>query len=116
MDFDAAIVAHVRWKYRLQDYIEGKGQEALDAEIVACDDRCDLGKWLKVADKAHSSTTLEDLRKEHAAFHKCAADVVRTSQAGRANDARALLGTASAYTTHSTAVVHLIKKCAGECG
>ncbi|MBS2017391.1 MAG: CZB domain-containing protein [Deltaproteobacteria bacterium] len=110
MDFSAAIVAHTRWKYRLVDYVEGRSAEKLDADAIACDDRCDLGKWIHASRALEASKTFVELRTEHAAFHTCAAEVVRTRQAGRVDDARKLLEITSPYVVHSTAVVTLIKK------
>jgi len=46
LNFMSAIEAHVRWKARLDSYIQGTSNEELKVEIVCRDDVCPLGKWI----------------------------------------------------------------------
>ncbi len=45
-NFMNAIEAHVRWKVRLEAYINGTNEEELDADVVCRDDQCMLGQWI----------------------------------------------------------------------
>lgn len=110
MDFEAAIVAHMRWKFRLTDYVAGKSTEKLDPSVIECDDKCDLGKWIhSCSDCDPRAKSFVELREAHAAFHRSAAEVVRETQAGRATRAAELLGPNGAYTKQSIGVINLIK-------
>jgi len=76
MDFLEIISAHVRWKQRLRDYIQHKA-EPLDPAFIGRDDQCTLGKWIYGAGQTYAQTqNFENVRTEHAAFHKHAAAVV----------------------------------------
>jgi len=84
IDFMAAIEAHVRWKVRLENYIEGKCDEKLDPEIVGQDNQCPLGKWIYgTGGNQYSANPLfQEIREIHADFHKCSAGIMRQSDAG----------------------------------
>lgn len=105
MNFDDAIVAHMRWTFRLTDYIEGKSKEKLDAKVACRDDACDLGRWIKAGEK---SAELETLRQAHAAFHTQAGSVLEAVDAKRTEEARTILE--GPYLKASTAVILLIKR------
>ncbi|MEW6164170.1 MAG: methyl-accepting chemotaxis protein [Pseudomonadota bacterium] len=94
MDFDAAIDAHRQWKARLLNYVVGNSSEQLDPKAVACDDRCALGQWIYGSCRPvmGGQPVCEGLRTSHAAFHRCAGDIVSTKQAGNIAVARKLLG------------------------
>lgn len=84
IDFMAAIEAHVRWKVRLENYIDGTSTEKLDAEVVGMDNQCPLGKWIYGAggDKYNANPLFQEIREIHANFHKCSAGIMRQSNAG----------------------------------
>lgn len=84
LDFKSAVDAHMRWKTRLETYINGTSAEALVVDVVCRDDQCPLGKWIYtrgVSDFGYSETFF-DMKAHHAHFHRCAGDVLRTAQAG----------------------------------
>jgi hypothetical protein len=96
MDFDAAIGAHISWKYRLGKFIDG-----IDAELgsdsphqaPACQDKfCDLGLWLH-GQGAHYKRLPEyrQLLKQHSHFHACAQEVVKRVKRGDKAGAKSLL-------------------------
>ena len=83
LDFMSAIEAHVRWKVRLENYIEGKCEEKLDPEIVCQDNQCILGKWIYGAGQKYKDNPLfDEIRVVHTEFHKGAAQIIRMSDAG----------------------------------
>ena len=88
VDFDAIIQAHLQWKFKLQQYLDGKG-EALDPAVVGCDDKCAMGKWIYSDGKASygNDPLFEEMRRNHAAFHCCAGDVIRLAQKGEKAEA-----------------------------
>jgi hypothetical protein len=84
VDFMAAIEAHVRWKVRLENYIDGTSKEKLDVEVVAMDNQCPLGKWIYGVggDKYNANPLFQEIRIIHADFHKCSANIIRQANAG----------------------------------
>ena len=82
--FYSAVEAHIKWKVRLSKYIEGTSSEKLDPAVIACDDRCDLGKWIYAnLDNYKESTTFLAVRHDHAEFHKTAAGIVELCHSGQ---------------------------------
>ena len=99
-----AIAAHMQWKARLRN--AALAGEALDAEKVGCDDACPLGQWLHGEGRARwgRRPRFTELVERHAAFHRAAAAVARVSNAGRREEALAMLegGTPFAQATQAT--------------
>jgi hypothetical protein len=93
LNFKSAVDAHMRWKTRLETYINGTSAEELVVDVVCRDDQCPLGKWIYtrgVSDFGYSETFF-DMKAHHAHFHRCAGDVLRTAQAGAKDKALELL-------------------------
>jgi len=78
-----AINAHVRWKIRLEKYVDGTSEEKLDPKIICRDDQCQLGKWINGPALAHfqDDAGLVTLRDDHAQFHIIAGEVVNKMHA-----------------------------------
>ncbi len=111
LDFDAAIQAHGKWKQRLLDYVAG-GDEKLDPAIVGRDDQCALGCWIHGDGRSlRGNTQYGDLKIEHAGFHRCAADVIRTHIAGNTEGAREQID--GEFTNRSKRVIGLIEAMRG---
>lgn len=104
IDFYDTISAHIAWKKRLGEYIEGTG-ETLDSEEVCRDDRCALGRWI-YAHEASFKTVPEykQMRILHANFHQCAGDVIRLADQHQKEKAIALL------SGEYSAISHQVKK------
>lgn len=105
MKLDDAIAAHVGWKLRLRQFADGQG-EKLESAIVRLDDRCPLGQWLHGEGKtlaAHAE--FKTVVASHAAFHRCAADVVRAVEGGSRAKAETLLAPAGAFDKASQETV-----------
>jgi hypothetical protein len=79
-----AVAAHISWKVRLQNYLNGKSDEKLDPMVVCRDDQCSLGKWIhgSAMNHFHAFEPFHQLRADHAQFHYVAANVVKNVQAG----------------------------------
>jgi methyl-accepting chemotaxis protein len=91
--FSQAVEAHTKWKNRLVNFVAGRSDEQLDPKVVACDDKCDLGKWIYGDAQKHSRLTeYRDLREAHATFHKSVGAIVEQVIAGKRDDARQMLG------------------------
>ncbi|MCV5245159.1 CZB domain-containing protein, partial [Escherichia coli] len=75
------INAHLQWRKRLEDCIEGTSQEKLDGGVIMLDDQCVLGKWI-YGKAARSTLSLHpefgELREAHRLFHLYASRVVQT--------------------------------------
>lgn len=78
IDIAEAINAHMRWKARLQRYLDGTADEKLDPMLICRDDQCALGKWIHGAALNHfmGDEEFNTLRSDHAHFHYLAAKVV----------------------------------------
>lgn len=92
LDFDRVINAHLQWKSKLNAFLGGAG-EALDPAVVARDDKCELGCWIHgEGERFTGNVTYREVRTRHAAFHQCAAEVIRLRLSGDAAGAARLLG------------------------
>ncbi|SCZ51878.1 CZB domain-containing protein [Thiohalomonas denitrificans] len=92
-NFLNAIEAHVSWKIRLGDYINGTSEEVLDADIVCRDDQCPLGKWIygQGGELFGDHPKFPTVRDTHMEFHRCAGDVIRLVDSGKIDAARDML-------------------------
>jgi methyl-accepting chemotaxis protein len=108
LDFDGAITAHGKWKQRLLDFVAGGGEQ-LDPMVVGRDDQCALGCWIHGDGRAlRGNAEYTDLKGEHAGFHRCAADVIRTHVAGNSDGAREQI--AGEFTNRSKRVIGLLER------
>lgn len=115
MNFDDAIAAHIKWKVRLTQFIDGTSTEKLSSATVCKDNLCDLGKWIYGdGAKYKSKAQYQDLVKKHANFHVCAGDVVKKVEQNDKPAAKAALGGAFAAASKETvtAIMELKKEAA----
>jgi hypothetical protein len=93
LNFMTAIEAHIKWKSRLESYIQGTSTEDLKVEVICRDDQCPLGKWIYSTGGERFGTidTFGDMKGHHALFHQCAGRIVETAQAGKKDEAMRLL-------------------------
>jgi hypothetical protein len=91
VNFDQAIMAHIRWKSRLKDFINRK--EEIDPVVLGKDDQCELGKWIHGAarrDHGHR-VAFADLKEKHAGFHTAASTVARRARSCAPDEALKML-------------------------
>jgi hypothetical protein len=93
LNFKSAVDAHMKWKIRLESYINGTSTEDLKVAVVCRDDQCPLGKWIysRGGSEFGYSETFFDMKAHHANFHRCAGEVLQTAQAGNTAEALNLL-------------------------
>ena len=92
VDFEAIIDAHQAWKQKLRNAIAGGSEAQLDPNEVCKDNLCALGKWIYSAGKEFEHLEeYQPLRKNHAEFHVCAADILRRAQSGDKDGASSML-------------------------
>lgn len=93
LNFMTAIEAHIKWKSRLVNYIEGTSTEDLKVEIISRDDQCPLGKWIYGVGGEHfgSIDTFGEMKDQHTLFHRCAGHVIDRAKAGEKDEAMRLL-------------------------
>ena len=93
LNFMTAIEAHIKWKSRLETYIQGTSQEDLKVEVVCRDDQCPLGKWIYSTggERFGGIDTFGEMKGQHALFHQCAGRVLETAQQGKKEEAMRLL-------------------------
>lgn len=113
MNFDDAIAAHVKWKVRLTQFIDGTGP-VLVVDVVSNDTLCDLGKWLYgEGEHLKPLRAFRQLVDKHAEFHICAAAIVERAELGDMIGARAILaGIFANISNEMTAAVLEFKKAA----
>jgi hypothetical protein len=102
LDTLCAIEAHIRWKIRLEAYLNGTSSEKLDPAVVEKDCECILGKWIYgVGGKCHGDhPEFLKLKDTHSTFHRCAADIVRMVDRGEISKAQETLHNGD-YAKHS---------------
>ncbi len=107
--FDA-VQAHMAWKKRLMDYLEGRSSEDLQPHNICVDNRCELGKWIHGPGKARlgEQPLFQQLVDEHAKFHYYASKVVEAHQAGDSPLALTIL--AGSFTEQSRSTVNCLAK------
>lgn len=113
MNFDDAIAAHIKWKVRLTQFIDGTSTEQLKSDTVCKDNLCDLGKWIYGdGAKFQAAPHYKDLVSKHANFHRCAADVVKKVEVNDKSGAKAMLSGAFAMASKETvtAIMELKKE------
>ena len=93
LNFMAAIDVHMKWRARLESYIQGASREELRVELISRDDQCQLGQWIHGAGKDQYGTldTFAELRAQHAHFHVCAGKVLISAKDGHKQDALHML-------------------------
>ncbi len=93
LNFKSAVDAHMKWKVRLEGYINGTSNEDLKVETVSCDDKCPLGKWIygEGGQRFGFSETFFEMKAHHTLFHRAAGSVLRAAQAGQKEKALQLL-------------------------
>ena len=93
LDVLEALLAHVRVKKRLLNYIEGHAEEPLEAEAMHRDGDCALGQWLQGEGGTiyADNPLVDELRCRHGEFHHQAAEIVRAVDRGEREWAMELL-------------------------
>ena len=93
LNFMTAIDAHMKWKNRLESYIQGTSQEELSVEVVSCDHQCPLGKWIHGDGGAQFGgfETFGEMKSQHVQFHQCAGRVLDAAQKGHKEEAMGML-------------------------
>jgi hypothetical protein len=101
-----AVAAHMKWKGRLQSYLDGTSQEQLDPMVICRDDQCVLGKWIHgpALNYFHGDEGFHKLRSDHANFHFIAGTVVKKVQENDKAGADALFK--NDYAHASRDVIH----------
>ncbi|MDD5297304.1 MAG: methyl-accepting chemotaxis protein [Rhodocyclaceae bacterium] len=111
MDFDGVIHAHLQWKSKLRDFLDGKGDK-LDPAVVGRDDKCALGQWIYGTGAAHGHKPgFIKLKEKHADFHRCAGHVIQLAQRGdRSGADRVLQDEFAALSEQAVSEIRRIKR------
>jgi methyl-accepting chemotaxis protein len=112
MNFDDAIAAHIKWKVRLSQFIDGTSTEQLKSDTICRDNLCDLGKWIYGDGAKYKALPhYKDLVSKHANFHRCAGDVVKKVETGDRPGAKAsLAGVFATASKETVAAIMELKK------
>ena len=109
-----AIGAHGSWKIKLRTAVN-KGHSEHSVDEVRCDDRCPFGKWLYGGDidaAMKASAPYNVIKRLHAEFHVCAADVLQKATTGDAAGAAQIME--REFTPTSEKLVRGLRKWKGE--
>lgn len=105
-----AIGAHGSWKLNLLMAVK-KGQSEHSIEDVRCDNKCAFGEWLyssDIDDATLSGAPYKVIKRLHAEFHVCAADVLEKATTGNIPGAIELLE--GDFTAQSEKLVRGLRK------
>lgn len=93
LDFADAIEAHLKWKTRLTEYIDGNSTERLDHHVICQDNQCALGKWIYGEGMSFVShiPVFHDMQASHAQFHIQAGKIVELVKSDEKDKALNLL-------------------------
>jgi len=109
-----AIGAHGSWKIKLRTAVNS-GNSSHSVEEVRCDDKCAFGKWLHGHDidqPTRASAPYNVIKRLHAEFHICAADVLKMATSGDTPSATKLLE--GEFAAKSEKLVRGLRKWKGE--
>lgn len=88
------IESHETWKNTLKKLLEQsiKSNIKVDPDVIEQDNNCLFGKWLhsKENEKYLENSDFTTIQLIHIRFRKCAADIVRTFNAGNIEEAEEL--------------------------
>lgn len=102
-------MAHSAWKMRLQNYVEGRSSEKLDANQIAQDSNCELGKWVYGEGTAYKSSPIfDEIQKKHQEFHRLASEVVQLKNSGNEAKAKASLAPGGSFALCSQDTLSLL--------
>jgi len=104
MNLDNAVHSHAQWKLRFREAILNK--EHVDAEVIARDDCCEVGRWLHGEGALHWGERAEFLeaRAKHKAFHVQAGLIAQLINSGEMPAAERALESGSTYARASSEV------------
>jgi len=116
MNIEDFISKHAEWKIKFRNAITKK--EKLDAETIAKDNVCDLGKWLYGEAKAKFGklASYSEVVAKHAAFHTEASKVAKAINAGKYDEASAMIESGTPYARASSDVASALLKLKREAG
>ncbi|MEZ5933165.1 MAG: CZB domain-containing protein [Alphaproteobacteria bacterium] len=89
---NAAIGAHGVWKLKLKTAID-LGRAEVTPDELRCDSHCAFGEWLHsdvLSESIKAGKPYQVIRRIHAEFHECAADILSHAISGRKDDAKAM--------------------------
>ncbi len=109
-----AIGAHGSWKIKLRTAVN-KGHSTHNVDEVRCDDKCAFGKWLhgsNIDGPTRAGAPYNVIKRLHAEFHICAADVLSKATNGDTPGAAQLLE--GDFAAKSEKLVRGLRKWKGE--
>ncbi|MFH7811998.1 MULTISPECIES: methyl-accepting chemotaxis protein [Acetobacter] len=110
IDLSSALIAHAEWKAKLRTAIMRR--QKLDAQTIAKDNCCMLGKWLygPARQDYKNMPEFEFCRQKHAEFHRAAGEVAEVINDGYYDEATAMLKAHTPYAEASRSTGAAIMK------
>ena len=101
IDFVEAAVAHIEWRTRLKNQIDGEVTEAWSPSAAGVDDCCGLGRWLRGRGRVKFGhfSAFRRLETEHSEFHFFAGLILTKVLEGHREAAEILLKNEFAQAT-----------------
>jgi hypothetical protein len=98
---DQALAAHEAWKLRLKSAVASGASDFTVAQVQV-DNACEFGKWFyDLEGDVRSMDECQVIQKLHAEFHSEAARILDLALKGNKQEAEALLGAGSKYSSIS---------------
>lgn len=93
VSFSQAIEAHIAWKQRLVEAVAQRPAQLPPAEDIGKDTLCTLGMWIHGdgQERYGELPSFDELRRQHAEFHRLAREIVELSRADRRKEAELLM-------------------------
>jgi len=113
LDFNSVRTAHLSWKMRLRDFLDGK-KSLRNREVVSHHD-CELGQWIH----SHGMVLygnlqeMQKLEKEHARMHDHIKNVVAAGKANNRQVAEALMADVEPLSKQVVALLNQIESMTG---
>ncbi len=108
LDIEKVIGAHAQWKTKFRAAITRR--ETMDAQTIARDDCCELGKWLHGSARARlgAHPRFVELLAEHKRFHSEAGRVALAINEKQFAQATRLIDQGSGFADASSSVTHVL--------
>ena len=90
LDFSAAKSAHLAWKARLRDFLDGR--DALSHEEAVSHHDCILGKWYysEGLERYGEVAEMRDIEAPHSKLHRLIQEIIKLKEAGKDQQAEAV--------------------------
>ncbi len=112
-DFNTARSAHLAWKARLRDFLDGRA--SLSRQEAVSHHDCVLGKWYYAEglERYGEIPEMKALEAPHAELHRTVGQIIALKESGRAEEAEAAFGRIATLSTEIIALLDRVEASIG---